>query len=78
MGRCLPVAVVVVVLLVVEAAVLEGLVPFLVPVTNSICETNTSECQLEVKHFIHHLIQFKHILHSTFGHTLLCLNGDIC
>lgn len=30
------VAVVVVVLLVVEAAVLEGLVPFLVPVTNSI------------------------------------------
>lgn len=35
-GGCLPVAVVVVVLLVVEAAVLEGLVPFLVPVTNSI------------------------------------------
>lgn len=35
---CLPVAVVVVELLVVEAAVLEGLVPFLVPVTNSICE----------------------------------------
>ncbi len=31
-------AVVVVLLLVVEAAVLEGLVPFLVPVTNSICE----------------------------------------
>lgn len=37
---CLPVAVVVAVLLVVEAAVLEGLVPFLVPVTNSICETH--------------------------------------
>lgn len=39
---CLPVAVVVVLLLVVEAAVLEGLVPFLVPVTNSICETEES------------------------------------
>lgn len=39
-GRCLPVAVVVVVLLVVEAAVFEGLVPFLVPVTNSIYETH--------------------------------------
>lgn len=35
----LPVAVLVV-LLVVEAAVLEGLVPFLVPVTNSICPTH--------------------------------------
>lgn len=40
-GGCSPVAVVVVVLLAVEAAVLEGLVPFLVPVTNSICERNT-------------------------------------
>lgn len=39
-GSRLPVAVVVVVLLVVEAAVLEGLVPFLVPVTNSIYETH--------------------------------------
>lgn len=37
----LPVAVVVVVLLVVEAAVLAALVPFLVPVTNSICKTHT-------------------------------------
>lgn len=37
----LPVAVVVLVLLAVEAAVLEGLVPFLVPVTNSICGTKT-------------------------------------
>lgn len=36
---CSPVAVVVLVLLAVEAAVLEGLVPFLVPVTNSICAT---------------------------------------
>lgn len=38
-GGCIPEAVVVMVLLVVDAAVLEGLVPFLVPVTNSICET---------------------------------------
>lgn len=38
----LPVAVVVVVLLVVEAAVLEALVPFLVPVTNSIYKTRTN------------------------------------
>lgn len=40
-GDCSPVAVVVLVLLALEAAVLEGLVPFLVPVTNSICGTKT-------------------------------------
>lgn len=40
-GGCSPVAVVVLVLLAVEPAVLEGLVPFLVPVTNSICGTET-------------------------------------
>lgn len=53
------VAVVVVVLLVVEAAVLEGLVPFLVPVTNSICgnKRRTSECQRKCFDltFDHHL-----------------------
>lgn len=38
-GGCSPVAVVVLVEAAVEAAVLEGLVPFLVPVTNSICGT---------------------------------------
>lgn len=42
-GGCSPVAVVVLVLLAVEAAVLEGLVPFLVPVTNSICGTRTKK-----------------------------------
>lgn len=41
-GGCSPVAVVVLVLLAVEAAVLEGLVPFLVPVTNSICGPKTN------------------------------------
>lgn len=54
------VAVVVVVLLVVEAAVLEGLVPFLVPVTNSICgnKNRTSErrCKCFDLQFNHHLV----------------------
>lgn len=47
----LPVAVVVVVLLVVEAAVLEGLLPFFVPVTNSICETYKI-----LEHMLHFLV----------------------
>lgn len=38
------VAVVVVVLLVVAAVVLEALVPFLVPVTNSICGNDQNTC----------------------------------
>lgn len=55
----LPVAVVVVVLLVVEAAVLEALVPFLVPVTNSICETHT--------HNFRALIQFLVLFDVSFN-----------
>lgn len=45
------VAVVVVVLLVVEGAVLEGLVPFLVPVTNSICGNKHSTSERQSKRF---------------------------
>lgn len=63
------VAVVVVVLLVVEAAVLEGLVPFLVPVTNSICGNKNSTSERQRKCFRQ---QFNHRL-VTVGKTSFAL-----
>lgn len=59
------VAVVVVVLLVVEAAVLEGLVPFLVPVTNSIC--GNKQAHQNSDHYLRLL-----------GTVLLYFNCEIC
>lgn len=59
------VAVVVVVLLVVEAAVLEGLVPFLVPVTNSIC--GNKRARQNSDHYLRLL-----------GTVLLCFNCETC
>lgn len=66
------VAVVVVVLLVVEAAVLEGLVPFLVPVTNSICgnknRTSERQCKCFDLLFNHHLVILGNVFFFCFVH----------